>query len=190
MKYLKGGSFADCSRYCRSASVICDREHKFFKTTGFRIACSQTNLESLPSRYGNYLRDNMVSIPMEKPFLLMRIPVTGGFYKSVSWGFKYHGDYPQVGLTWCQAVEFCSRLSEMTDHEFTLPTSAQWEHACRAGTTTAYYFGDDPGDLGEYGWYNWNCDRLQPVGKKKPNPWGLYDMHGLVWEWCLDGPKS
>jgi formylglycine-generating enzyme required for sulfatase activity len=90
-------------------------------------------------------------------------------------------------VSWDDAVEFCKKLSQRTGKTVSLPTEAQWEHACRAGTTTRFSFGNNDADLGDYAWYDKNSGgKVQPVGGKKPNAFGLYDMHGNVAEWCGD----
>jgi formylglycine-generating enzyme required for sulfatase activity len=102
-------------------------------------------------------------------------------------GYPDSVNMPVEEVTWYEAREFCEKLSEQTSWTFTLPSEAQWEYACRAGTTTLYSFGDDDDDLGDYAWYYTNSGILtHPVGTKLPNPWGLYDMMGNVLEWCLD----
>ena len=117
---------------------------------------------------------------------------------------------PVENVSWNQAVEFCHRLTEReksagrlpAGYEYSLPTEAQWEYACRAGTTTAFSFGNDENVLfrngnycdktntSEFPWqdkeHSDGFDRTAPVGRFKPNPWGFYDMHGNVWEWCWD----
>jgi formylglycine-generating enzyme required for sulfatase activity len=94
---------------------------------------------------------------------------------------------PAVGVSHHAAMEFCHWLSLKTGRVYRLPTEAEWEWAARAGTDTPWSFGSDVTKLKEYAWYDDNsADQTHPVGTKKPNPWGLYDLYGNVAEWCLD----
>jgi formylglycine-generating enzyme required for sulfatase activity len=110
-------------------------------------------------------------------------------YVEMSFGMGKEG-FPAISMTQHAANKYCQWLSAKTGHFYRLPTEAEWEYAARAGTTTKYYWGDasDPKTIGEYAWFQNNSDfKYQKVGKKKPNPWGLYDILGNVIEWTLDG---
>jgi len=131
-----------------------------------------------------------------RSFGLRRFPVTFDEYDlfcdsthrgkpgDEGWG---RGSRPVINVSWDDAVAYCAWLSRQTGQGYRLPTEAEWEHACRAGTKTLWSFGDDASALGEYAWFNGNSNaRTQPVGQKCPNRWGIYDLHGNVWEWVQD----
>ena len=144
-----------------------------------------------------------VSVELTKPFGLGKTEVTQGQWKSVMGSEPWSGedwvkadkDCPATYVSWDDATEFCEKLTAIehkagklkADEEYRLPTEAEWEYACRAGTATAFSFGDDESKLGEYAWFKDSVLNYAPkVGLKKSNPWGLHDMHGNVYEWCSD----
>jgi formylglycine-generating enzyme required for sulfatase activity len=103
-----------------------------------------------------------------------------------------NADLPVENVSWDEAVKFCKKLSALPEEKkagrvYRLPTEAEWEYACRAGSKTAYSFDDEEGLLPEYGWFSRNSSRrTHTVGLLEPNAWGLHDMHGNDWEWCSD----
>lgn len=130
---------------------------------------------------------------LTKGFFIQTTQVTQGQWKAVMGSNPSHfakggDDCPVETVSWDDAQGFIARLNEMERVElYRLPTEAEWEFACRAGSDAAYCFGDDEGQLGEYAWFSGNSNNCtHPVAQLKPNIWSLYDMHGNVWEWCHD----
>ena len=145
-------------------------------------------------------------VTISQPFYLEKYPVTQGQWQAVmsttihdqqkksieNVGTKGVGEsYPMYYVSWDDAQQFIRNLNEAENEKkgilYRLPTEAEWEYACRAGSDTLYHFGDDASELNIYAWYHKNSGGMtHPVGEKKPNAWGLYDMHGNVWEWVQD----
>jgi formylglycine-generating enzyme required for sulfatase activity len=131
-------------------------------------------------------------VQISKPFYLGKYPVIQEQWRTVMGNNPSHfkGDLnrPVENVSWQEVQDFLGKLTEKeTGKTYRLPTEAEWEYACRAGSTGAYCFGDDETQLREYAWYGeGSSGTTHPVGQLKPNNWGLYDMHGNVWEWVQD----
>ena len=175
----------------------------------FTMGSSQKEIEAL---IGTHLGSGFTNegprhqVTIRRGYYLGKYEITQEQWEAVMgtapWSGKVHvqpnPNHPAVYTSWEDVQEFMQRLNTAAGEElYRLPTEAEWEFACRAGTTTWWSFGDDEGDLGAYAWYEdnaWNAglQYAQPVGTRLPNPWGLHDMHGNVFEWCQDwfGPYS
>ncbi|MCX7048263.1 MAG: formylglycine-generating enzyme family protein [Candidatus Sumerlaeota bacterium] len=155
-------------------------------------------MDLVPIRPGSFMMGSNDGEAGEKPvhevtldfFWMGETEVTQAQYQAIMGmnlsGFK-GADKPVEMVTWNDAMDFCKKLSVKTGKAFTLPTEAQWEYACRAGSSRKYCFGDSDNQLDDYAWYFVNSKlETHPVRQKKQNAWGLYDMHGNVAEWCFD----
>ena len=159
---------------------------------------SKLNPQEIASKYGGYadlykVEHPQHNITLSEPIYLQTTEVTQGQWKKVMGAnpsyFKDCGDTcPVERVSWDEAHDFIKKLNDMEgEGNYRLPSESEWEYACRSESNTEFFFGDDAGKLGEYVWYSENSGRkTHPVGQKKPNAWGLYDMYGNVYEWVED----
>jgi WD40 repeat protein/serine/threonine protein kinase len=187
--------------------VVCDyRPPQITNSIGMKLARIPAGKflmgspENEPGRQANEGPQHEVTIT--KPFHIGVYEVTQAEYEKVTGknpskfnkanGPDASGDHPVEMVSWDDAVAFCQKLSELPEEKkagrlYRLPTEAEWEYACRAGTRTAYSWGDDPKQLKDHGWFTENSGgSTHPAGKLLPNGWGLFDMHGNLYEWCQD----
>ena len=140
------------------------------------------------NRLGN--ESSLHDVVINQPFYIGRYVVTQEQYEALIGNNPSHfkdAKNPVEQVLWNDAQVFCKKLSDKSAMIVRLPAEAEWEYACRAGTTTRFSFGDDVHLLGKYAWFSGNSDdQTHPVGKKTPNQWGVFEMHGHVWEFCED----
>ena len=149
-----------------------------------------------PEGVGEASEHPQTQVTLTKGFWMGRFEVRQQDWEAVMGGnpsFDEGEDLPVEQVSWEECVAFGRKMTERMEgkipagYEFRLPTEAEWEYACRAGTTTQWSFGNEESPLERYGWNDRNSGgETHPVGQKLANPWGLHDMHGNVWEWCLD----
>lgn len=149
----------------------------------FYLSTTETTLELFLIYY-----DETVSNKRDAEYATNGVDAATGptaAYGDITMGYSKQN--PAIAMTWTNAVNFCKWLSEKTGKTYVLPTEAQWEYACRGGSTKRYGVSDEPEGIGEYAWFGDNSDQgTHPVAQKKPNAYGLYDMQGNVCEWVQD----
>ena len=161
-------------------------------TGEFMMGTSDEEIEQLCEQYNEtWVRTEAPQHQVKlKEFYLGKYPVTQAQYQAVTGKNPSHfsgANNPVDSVSWDMAQEFCLQLSQQTGKQYQLPSESQWEYACRAGSQSLWHFGGDESRLEEYAWYKKNSGKkTHAVGAKNPNPLGLHDLYGNVWEWCED----
>lgn len=143
------------------------------------------------SLYGLPIETPVRKVTISEPFRIATTLVTQTLWERVMHGnpsrFTGSGQLPVDSVSYDDALAFCDAITQLSDHRFSLPTEAHWEYACRAGTTTEYFWGESAADASAYAWFDLTSRRqTHDVAQLRPNPWGLYDSVGNLWEWCAD----
>ena len=193
---------SDVKRRSVSTDMVLDDINQIFSSPTLMakfalIPAGTFTMGSPSSEPGRDIDETQHPVTISRPFYMQTTEVTQGQWKRVMGNnpSSFGGcgdDCPVEKVSWNDVQEFILKLNSMegTD-KYRLPTEAQWEYAARAGTTTRFYTGDNDDDLSRAGWHEGNSgSKTQPVGKRMPNAWGLYDMHGNVWEWVQDWKKD
>ncbi len=209
LSFVQGNALAphlgcDVLKYDAKIKKLNIMQNPQFKPTSSPNSVGIIMTELPPGNFQMGRGDFAVDVTLTRPFAIGRHEVTQQQWKKVMGTEPWTNsgevvgigaDYPAVCISWDDANDFCLKLTALEQksgqisHEsvYRLPTESEWEYACKAGTTTAYHFGDDPLLLGDYEWFKGNsAGHAEKVGTKKPNPWGLCDMQGNAWEWCSD----
>ena len=176
---IPAGSFLIGSPIAESKREADEGPQKKIQLDGFWMGAYEVTRD----QFDVFLKDEQTSMNSDVDAITRPSPQ----YVDLTWGMGKEGGYPANSMSQRAAIMYCRWLYQKTGIFYRLPTEAEWEYACRAGTTTAYFFGDDKSKLKEYAWdMESGDDKYEKVGQKKPNPWGLYDILGNLMEWTLD----